>query len=102
MKKIGRKQEALVSIVAVLIAAAIGIFNVFTVVSAGTVGVVDFLGNVSDNTLKAGVNVVNPMLFLRYPMSAFLHTNPRYQALVNSVWAVDALHNAIFCHQRDL
>ena len=61
MKKIGRKQEALVSIAAVLVAAAIGIFNVFTVVSAGTVGVVDFLGNVSDNTLKAGVNVVNPM-----------------------------------------
>ena len=61
MKKIGRKQEALVSIAAVLVAAAIGIFNVFTVVSAGTVGVVDFLGRVSDNTLKAGVNVVNPM-----------------------------------------
>ncbi len=61
MKKIGRKQEALVSIVAVLIAAAIGIVNVFTVVPAGTVGVVDFLGNVSDNTLKAGVNVVNPI-----------------------------------------
>ena len=61
MKKIDRKQEALVSIVAVLVAAAIGIFNVFTVVSAGTVGVVDFLGSVSDNTLKAGVNVVNPM-----------------------------------------
>ena len=61
MKKMGRKQEALVSIVAVLIAAAIGIINVFTVVPAGTVGVVDFLGNVSNNTLKAGVNVVNPM-----------------------------------------
>lgn len=61
MKKLGRKQEVLVSIVAVLIAAVIGIINVFTVVPAGTVGVVDFLGNVSDNTLKAGVNVVNPM-----------------------------------------
>ena len=56
MKKIGRKQEALVSIVAVLIAAVIGIVNVFTVVPAGTVGVVDFLGKVNDNTLKAGVN----------------------------------------------
>ncbi len=61
MKKIGRKQEALVSIVAVLIAAAIGIVNVFTVVPAGTVGVVDFLGKVNDNTLKAGVNLVNPV-----------------------------------------
>ncbi len=61
MKKIGRKQEALVSIVAVLIAAVIGIVNVFTVVPAGTVGVVDFLGKVNDNTLKAGVNLVNPV-----------------------------------------
>lgn len=61
MKKLGRKQEVLVSMVAVLIAAVIGIINVFTVVPAGTVGVVDFLGNVSDNTLKAGVNVVNPV-----------------------------------------
>lgn len=61
MKKMGRKQEANISIVAVLVAAAIAIFNIFTVVSAGTVGVVDFLGKVSDNTLKAGVNVVNPM-----------------------------------------
>lgn len=61
MKKTGRKQEAFVSIVAILIAGGVAIFNVFTVVSAGTVGVVDFLGNVSDNTLKAGVNLVNPM-----------------------------------------
>lgn len=61
MKKTGRKQETLLALVAVLVAAGIGIFNVFTVVSAGTVGVVDFLGNVSDNTLKAGVNLVNPM-----------------------------------------
>ncbi|MEN8194375.1 MAG: prohibitin family protein [Bacteroidota bacterium] len=61
MQKAGRKQEVFVSIVAVLIAAAIAIFNVFTVVPAGTVGVVDFLGKVNDNTLKAGVNLVNPM-----------------------------------------
>jgi len=61
MKKTGRKQEVFASLIAILIAAAIGIVNVFTVVPAGTVGVVDFLGNVSDNTLKAGVNVVNPM-----------------------------------------
>ena len=31
-----------------------------TVVPAGTVGVVDFFGTVSENTLKAGINFVNP------------------------------------------
>lgn len=33
----------------------------FTVVPAGNVGVVDFFGMVSDNTLKAGINLVNPL-----------------------------------------
>jgi prohibitin 1 len=61
LKKTGRKQEAMVTILAIAIAGVVGIVNVFTVVPAGTVGVVDFLGSVSDNTLKAGVNLVNPM-----------------------------------------
>jgi regulator of protease activity HflC (stomatin/prohibitin superfamily) len=60
-KKRLKKQEAnfglLVSVVGLLVAA----FNFFNVVPAGTVGVVDFLGNVSDNTLKSGVNLVNPI-----------------------------------------
>lgn len=34
--------------------------QVFTVVPAGNVGVVDFFGTVSENTLKAGINFVNP------------------------------------------
>jgi prohibitin 1 len=33
----------------------------FTVVPAGSVGVVDFFGTVSDVTLKAGINVINPL-----------------------------------------
>lgn len=33
----------------------------FTVIPAGHVGVVDFFGVVSDNTLKSGVNIVNPL-----------------------------------------
>jgi len=33
----------------------------FTVVPAGHVGVVDFFGVVSENTLKAGINPINPM-----------------------------------------
>lgn len=33
----------------------------FTVIPAGHVGVVDFFGNVSENTLKSGINMVNPL-----------------------------------------
>ncbi|MBU1095016.1 MAG: membrane protease subunit, stomatin/prohibitin [Ignavibacteriae bacterium HGW-Ignavibacteriae-2] len=61
LKKSGRKQEASVAILAVLFAVIISVFNIFTMVPAGSVGVVDFLGMVSDNTLKSGVNIVNPM-----------------------------------------
>ncbi len=39
----------------------VAISQFFTVVPAGHVGVVDFFGVVSDNTLKAGINAVNPM-----------------------------------------
>jgi prohibitin 1 len=39
----------------------IALSNCFTVVPAGNVGVVDFFGTVSDNTLKAGINFVNPL-----------------------------------------
>ena len=60
MKKHGRKQEATVSLFVSLGAVAIAIFNLFTVIPAGQVGVVDFLGSVSDITLKSGVNIVNP------------------------------------------
>ena len=61
MKKVGKKQEASVAIIVVVVAILVGVFNLFTVIPAGTVGVVDFLGNVSDNTLRPGVNLVNPM-----------------------------------------
>ncbi len=61
MKKTGRKQEASVSLLVAVGAAAVAIFNLFTVIPAGNVGVVDFLGNVSENTLRPGVNLVNPM-----------------------------------------
>ncbi len=45
------------SLLFILIAAS----QFFTVVPAGRVGVVNFFGTVSDNTLKAGINFVNPM-----------------------------------------
>lgn len=60
-KKNGRKQEATFSILASLVAVIIAAIQFITVIPAGTVGVVDFFGMVSDNTLKPGVNVVNPL-----------------------------------------
>jgi len=47
-----------------LVAAVFGIvvlFQCFTQIPAGHVGVVDFFGVVSDQTLRAGINPVNPM-----------------------------------------
>ncbi|MFC2133039.1 prohibitin family protein [Bacteroidota bacterium] len=61
LKKKGLKKEASFSMLGIAVAVVVAAVNVFTVVPAGTVGVVDFLGNVSDNTLKAGVNIVNPV-----------------------------------------
>jgi regulator of protease activity HflC (stomatin/prohibitin superfamily) len=61
LKKRGKKQESTFSMLVVIVAAVIAAVQMFTVVPAGTVGVVDFLGVVSDNTLRPGVNLVNPM-----------------------------------------
>ena len=41
--------------------ALISVGQCFTVIPAGSVGVVDFFGTVSSNTLKAGINPVNPL-----------------------------------------
>ena len=78
----------------------------FTVVPAGNVGVVDFFGTVSEVTLKAGINVINPMakvvkfsvkteeikevmdvpskegLTVRLELSALFHLNPEKAAEV--------------------
>ena len=61
LKKAFKKQEATFSSIIGLVAVLVALAELFTVIPAGTVGVVDFLGNVSDNTLKAGVNIVNPL-----------------------------------------
>jgi prohibitin 1 len=42
-------------------AALAALSNCFTVIPAGSVGVVDFFGTVSENTLKSGINFVNPL-----------------------------------------
>jgi regulator of protease activity HflC (stomatin/prohibitin superfamily) len=61
VRKIKRVQEATMTLIISIGAAIFAIVQVFTVIPAGTVGVVDFLGIVSDETLKPGVNVVNPI-----------------------------------------
>lgn len=60
-KRIGRRQEANFSLIGLAVSGLIVLLNVFTIVPAGTVGVVDFLGYVSNITLKSGVNIVNPL-----------------------------------------
>jgi regulator of protease activity HflC (stomatin/prohibitin superfamily) len=60
-KKRFNKSEATFAFSGLIIATIIAIMQFWTIIPAGHVGVVDFLGNVSDNTLKPGVNIVNPM-----------------------------------------
>lgn len=59
-KKRGRQQESLLAGISAAIAFAIASFNLVAVVPAGMVGVVDFMGLVNNNTLKPGINFVNP------------------------------------------
>ncbi|MCX6133220.1 MAG: prohibitin family protein [Ignavibacteriales bacterium] len=46
---------------AALLFLVLALSQTFTVVPAGSVGVVDFFGSVSDLTLKAGINMINPL-----------------------------------------
>src|SRR5512138_2736451 len=50
--------------VAAVVFALLAIFQCFTIIPAGYVGVVDFFGVVSDKTLPPGVNAVNPMALI--------------------------------------
>lgn len=60
-KKRGKNQESGFALAGTFIALILAVIQIFTVIPAGSVGVVDFLGNVSSNTLKSGVNMVNPL-----------------------------------------
>jgi regulator of protease activity HflC (stomatin/prohibitin superfamily) len=60
-KKRMNKSEASFALIGLVVALLIAISQCWTVIPAGHTGVIDFLGNVSDNTLKPGVNLVNPM-----------------------------------------
>ncbi|MHC1738805.1 MAG: prohibitin family protein [Ignavibacteriaceae bacterium] len=60
-KRRGVRAETPFALIGFVITSLIALMQCFTVIPAGHVGVVDFLGNVSENTLKSGVNMVNPM-----------------------------------------
>ena len=60
-KKRMMRREQSFSLLAMLVAGLIAFLQCWTIVPAGHVGVIDFFGNVSDNTLYPGVNFVNPM-----------------------------------------
>lgn len=55
------KGSANISMIVAVASFFFALSNCFTVVPAGNVGVIDFFGTVSDNTLKAGINIVNPL-----------------------------------------
>jgi regulator of protease activity HflC (stomatin/prohibitin superfamily) len=60
-KKRMNKSEASFALIGLAVALLIALSQSWTIIPAGHTGVIDFLGNVSDNTLKPGVNLVNPM-----------------------------------------
>ncbi|MBK9096955.1 MAG: prohibitin family protein [bacterium] len=60
-KKRFQKNESTFAMLGFIVALFIALLQSFTVIPAGHTGVIDFLGYVSDNTLKPGVNLVNPM-----------------------------------------
>lgn len=59
-KKRYNKLESVFALSGFVVAVLIAIAQFWTMIPAGSVGVVDFFGNVSENTLKAGINFVNP------------------------------------------
>ena len=60
-KKRFSRPESTFALAGMALALVIALAQCFTVIPAGHTGVIDFLGYVSDNTLKPGVNMVNPM-----------------------------------------
>jgi regulator of protease activity HflC (stomatin/prohibitin superfamily) len=60
-KKRFSRTESTFALAGMALALVIALAQCFTVIPAGHTGVIDFLGYVSDNTLKPGVNIVNPM-----------------------------------------
>jgi prohibitin 1 len=56
-----RSRLGFIGLIVGVLFALIALGQCFTVVPAGNVGVIDFFGTVSPNTLKNGINFVNPL-----------------------------------------
>lgn len=56
----------LAAVAGVVVFAVVALLQMMTVVPAGHVGVVDVFGNVSNTTLKPGVNLVNPLAEVKH------------------------------------
>lgn len=61
LKNAGKTKEKGFAGLVLAASLTVAVFQCITVIPAGHVGVVDFFGYVSDNTLKAGINFVNPL-----------------------------------------
>jgi len=60
-KKRFQKSEMNFAFIGIIVAVFIALLQFFTIIPAGHTGVVDFLGYVSETTLKPGVSIVNPL-----------------------------------------
>ncbi len=60
-KRRGARSESPLALLGLAVAGLIAFSQVWTVIPAGHVGVIDFFGMVSDNTLRPGINLVNPL-----------------------------------------
>ena len=58
---LGFRSLASLSVLAAVVFGLLALMQCFTQIPAGHVGVVDFFGVVSDQTLRAGINPVNPL-----------------------------------------
>ncbi|MBN1637817.1 MAG: prohibitin family protein, partial [Ignavibacteriales bacterium] len=61
IKRTGDKNQKLIGVLVILGGILLSVIQCFTIIPAGHVGVVDFMGNVEETTKKAGLNIVNPL-----------------------------------------
>src|SRR5512140_3762143 len=72
--KIAFRPVVNLSALAAVVFGVLALVQCFTQLPAGHVGVVDFFGVVSDQTLRAGINPVNPMAsVVKYSMQTQEH-----------------------------
>jgi len=68
------KSMAVLSGAATALFLVLAVLQCLTIIPAGNVGVVDFFGVVSDNTLRSGVNMINPLArVIKYSVQTMEH-----------------------------